>query len=521
MSPPYTAITFAPVQGFIEKSRKLRDLYGSSFILSYIAYSLCQDIKAKLGEQAIISPALLNLAQGTPNIILIQGEYSETDARQSVKKAWNSIAQGVRQWIEDRVKDKNGRAYRYTWEREWNQWINHTWEFFYAKGDSITEARQKLSEVKRQRDWTGINWKGESSTLSGADGIAWADMGATHPLNPNPDAAIKSFYKDLSNIASESLITPREQLSIPELIKRLITREDIATKVIGLGKKDLPESFAELAEDPQGMGWFQGDGDRMGKYLAKLANNPSSEADNIRKFSKALREWGKNTLEASINQNIGRIIYAGGDDFLGVFFDNKNNLKPQTCLNWFYKFRDQVWNQHTYGSEITVSVGFVWSAKNVPQRDVLQHCREAEKSAKSNGRDRLALRVLFSGGNYLEWVCPWWMLEDVLEAYSDRSGGKNWTHIYNDIATLESRHAFDNKQTEVALALFELYFGAENRQKITTNRWNSETNSGILGEESHYLRRNTNQEDVARVNAAINNWIINLAKIGFHLCSST
>ena len=24
----YTAITFAPVQGFIEKSRKLRDLYG-------------------------------------------------------------------------------------------------------------------------------------------------------------------------------------------------------------------------------------------------------------------------------------------------------------------------------------------------------------------------------------------------------------------------------------------------------------------------------------------------------------
>jgi hypothetical protein len=33
----YTAITFAPVQGFIEKSRKLTDLYGSSFLLSYLA----------------------------------------------------------------------------------------------------------------------------------------------------------------------------------------------------------------------------------------------------------------------------------------------------------------------------------------------------------------------------------------------------------------------------------------------------------------------------------------------------
>ncbi|MBW4442550.1 MAG: hypothetical protein KME10_15220 [Plectolyngbya sp. WJT66-NPBG17] len=38
----YTAITFAPVQGFIEKSRKLRDLYGSSFILSYLANALCK-----------------------------------------------------------------------------------------------------------------------------------------------------------------------------------------------------------------------------------------------------------------------------------------------------------------------------------------------------------------------------------------------------------------------------------------------------------------------------------------------
>ncbi|BAZ08050.1 hypothetical protein NIES3974_47190 [Calothrix sp. NIES-3974] len=35
---------------------------------------------------------------------------------------------------------------------------------------------------------------------------------------------------------------------------------------------------------------------------------------------------------------------------------------------------------------------------------------KAEKSAKSNGRDRIAFRVLFNNGNYLEWVCPWWLL---------------------------------------------------------------------------------------------------------------
>ena len=40
----YTAISFAPVQGFIEKSRKLRDLYGASLILSYLSQSLIKKI---------------------------------------------------------------------------------------------------------------------------------------------------------------------------------------------------------------------------------------------------------------------------------------------------------------------------------------------------------------------------------------------------------------------------------------------------------------------------------------------
>ena len=36
----YTAVTFAPVQSFIRSSRKLRDLYGSSLLLSHLARAL-------------------------------------------------------------------------------------------------------------------------------------------------------------------------------------------------------------------------------------------------------------------------------------------------------------------------------------------------------------------------------------------------------------------------------------------------------------------------------------------------
>ena len=134
-----------------------------------------------------------------------------------------------------------------------------------------------------------------------------------------------------------------------------------------------------------------------------------------------------------------------------------------------------MWRKHGYAKDITVSVGFVWAAPGVPQRDVLQHCREAEKSAKSQGRDRLTIRILFNGGNWMEWVCPWWFLPDVLKSYGDRSQGEKWTHIYNDVAMLEARHAFEGNQSEVALALFEVYFGSANRAALEEHK------TGILG----------------------------------------
>lgn len=85
----YTVVTFAPVQGFIEKSRKLRDLYGSSFILSYLARALC-NAATNRGDR-VISPALIDLTQGTPNQIIIQGNFSQNDALAAFNLTWKTI----------------------------------------------------------------------------------------------------------------------------------------------------------------------------------------------------------------------------------------------------------------------------------------------------------------------------------------------------------------------------------------------------------------------------------------------
>jgi CRISPR-associated protein Cmr2 len=617
MTPPcpfrYTAITFAPVQGFIEKSRKLRDLYGSSYLLSLLAQSMC--VKAEeIGH--VVSPALHNITQGMPNQIIVRGAVPKIEVEEWFFKTWHTITDTCRQWVEDEVKGD----WRYTWNREWSLWANHAWEFFHVigeEGESITEVRQRLNECKRSRAWTGINWQGESSTLSGTDAVAWAELGKiakpyeqAEPWIKGSDnkSPVERFYKKLSLKLGESFIRetadlhrlypdnsqsfsdksiefgaafidPREELSIPELTKRLITHKAVVNKLIErTGKlsyledleqqleKDLnPQSFTDLnrlqhkqkhtlTSEPQyWTGWFQGDGDGASDYLKSLGEQGNAvEDEGTTKFSTGMRHWGeafKVKEKECLPSGNGRIIYAGGDDFLGVLYKPNAQIAPKECLNWLTTFSSKIWNGlKLQGSEhpeqicepnsnpkkITVSVGFVWVSPKVPQRDVLQHCREAEQSAKRNGKNRIAFRIVFSGGNYLEWVCPWSVLESGLfKQYRDRNdiqgmSNANWTHFYNDVATLESRHAFgarSDEQFEIARALFQVYFGEDNLLLDESNWWNQKNEynrvdkAGILGDRENFEKGNV--LDAQKVTKALNNWVINLAKVGFHLCSDT
>lgn len=82
-------------------------------------------------------------------------------------------------------------------------------------------------------------------------------------------------------------------------------------------------------------------------------------------------------------------MYAGGDDFMGVLYsedtqttENPGKLKPIEAWNWLLKL-PQEWEElqedlkGEFNLDFTYSVGFVWAGHQVPQRDILQHCREA------------------------------------------------------------------------------------------------------------------------------------------------
>lgn len=541
----YTVITFAPVQGFIEKSRKLRDLYGASQILSYLSYCLVKEVEkynsANPGhELQVISPASIDLIQGMPNRILIVGEIDLNQAsnrfRDTLNHAWGEILRACKNWVEAQVSSD------YDWNMSWKRWEIHAWEIFVGQGGSIDRAMQDLETRKLRRAWTVPNWNGESSSLSGHDAIAHPNMDrkiTRENKGSSPDLMqeIKAFYKAIAEKLDpkgtendRAYINENERLSIPELIKRLVTYEDVRDaidfyRVIPSGdKKSFElESFAKLLrkdekkQETYWTGWFMGDGDRIGNYLKSL-----SDPDQVREFSSCLRKWGRDFKD---DFNLGRVIYAGGDDFLGVIYGTgaKPQRDKQEVVDWLCSLSDR-WeilreDMRSKGlrvndgdePDVSLSVGFVWAGHSVPQRDVLQHCREAEKRAKNLGRDRVTIPVVFNNGQYVEWTTPWDCLE-WLKDYRDRNGktgqDANWSHIYSDLAQLKARHAIPpetakNQNSAIALALFKLYFGDENHDELFHNQ-----NWITTGDTEDYDVKDLIQ------------WIENMINVGWQLCSS-
>lgn len=562
----YTAITFAPVQGFIEKSRKLRDLYGASLILSYLSSRIVKEALSSGLE--VISPGLPNVQEGMPNRILIEGKFEPNHLRNTLLNEWQNILEVCRQFLEDNLGFS-----KYSWSQpedqigkhkgEWERWGSHTWEIFWGYGDSVEKAMEDLETRKLKRNWTGINWMGESSSLTGTDAIAWHQLGKEdkHPgrsLTPDEEKAQKRFYHRLAWVlddpyarnykvrdsmpsdekleayfkedTSGKFIAPGERLSIPELVKRLVTLPYLAKKI---GMETLDEGFKDInREAGYWTGWFMGDGDKVGDKLQALASrnqdNPEQGDRNLKQFTDLMRKWGKEFKEKKdlFSAGKGRVIYAGGDDFLGVLYSEEakkgekpEKIKPFEAFDWLLKLKSHWQNlqgdiKEELKLDFTFSVGFVWAGHQVPQRDVLQHCREAEKLAKSLGRDRVTIRVVFNSGQSVQWTCPWDYL-DILTKYRDRDGKTgaeaNWGHIYSDWADLKARHAIrlekigteveDDIPKEIAVSLFNLYFD------VAENIFNKQQQRiDLLGDNT---------------NLALVNWLDDLIQVGWQLCRNS
>ena len=466
----YTVVTFAPVQGFISSSRKLRDLYGGSLLLSYLARAILIDAEQRLGAGCAISPALVNSSRGTPNQLVIQGNYRKGHGKDALQQAWGSLLVGCQRWLETNLADQ----FHFDWASAWDQCRLHSWEYFHAQGPSISAARTHLRDAKLARDWQAPNWTGESSTLSGAGAVCRPQMGAV--LDPrtlstgalNVEASRFAEALASTSLLGEAFIGKGEHLTLPELVKRLVTYPPIAEQVFRdeAASDLLPQRFKEIAESDRQV-WFMADGDAVGTYLSKL-NGPAgtSEAEALQRFSGAMRQWAQGLYSDVPRLMAGKatVVYAGGDDLLGALHDSSastpaGGLSATDLFRWLQLFPNQIWSGHGQQG-LTVSMGLVWTRGQVPQREALAQVRAAEQAAKRAGRNRFALRLVFRSGHHREWICPWELLPQLLTAYRDREQRQGsqalWRHLSDDLDWLAARQAL---KPETATSLWEAYFG--------------------------------------------------------------
>jgi CRISPR-associated protein Cmr2 len=469
----------------------VRDLYGSSLLLSHLARALHDDAQQKLGPDAVISPAAVNSTRGVPNTLLIQGAYGRSDAQAALRAAWRQVLNACRDWLEQLpVKPPDwdpgswdASQWEAGWGASWKACENHSWELFHGQGPSIEAAEQALGEAKQQRDWEIPNWIGESSTLSSAEAVVRPRMAERQdPRDAYLHSAKLQLQKQDARDLIRALREPRnlgeafagenEEIGLTELVKRMVTYRQIANaafqSLAGAPPGEiLPDRFertsgrvlSDQQKRPETIVWFMADGDRVGDHLKRFSEGHDEVAAR-RAFSSAMRQWAAQ-LYTAVPNHMGRdratVVYAGGDDILGALHETQpgsRDLRSDDLFHWLLLFPG-LWKTNGQAT-LTASMGLVWADSQVPQREALQHAREAEASAKERGRNRFALRLLYASGNHLEWTCPWHWLAPILAQYRDREGrlqaggvaandrpggAPKWRHLAEDLLWLQERHA--------------------------------------------------------------------------------
>lgn len=473
----FTAVTFAPVQSFIRSSRKLRDLYGSSLLLSHLARAIHDDAIHQLSDQvAVISPAEVAISRGVPNTLIIRGNYSASQARKALLSTWDQVLQACRAWLERQINvsafQERPQGWKDDWEAGWGAaWkaaALHSWEVFQGQGSTIAEAREVLELHKQQRDWQIPNWTGESSTLSSTEAVLRPSMSAViRPWELDATAAQREARSMLGQLRKtklgEAFAEANEEISLVEMVKRLITYEDLLKQAFHVIQPEeaqqlLPSIYSRLStreNSAVSIIWFMGDGDRISQHLKTLSEQGDEESV-LRAFSISMRRLAASMydkvplcMSGKSSQAKATVVYAGGDDLLGALHETTpgaRDLHTVDLWHWLVEF-PKLWGDAQQPGQplLTISMGLVWAHANVPQREALQHARDAEASAKARGRNRFALRLLYPSGNHLEWTCPWSWLQPILRHYRDRAGCRlpeaSWRHLADDIVWLQERQA--------------------------------------------------------------------------------
>ena len=398
--------SFSPVQSFIAQSRKLQDLYAGSYVLSYLAKMI---IKAAEDNGAEILYPKYEIKRTTyPNLFMAKVPADNTKQLQEFAQ---QIEQALhREWrkIGEKVMDSWGLKPN----KEFNAQIDHLWQFFWSAEEyksgaeyrsTFLKTLQKMGAAKTTRLFNQLEQEsGRKCDINPEYNALFCRKRKGH-MNPETTYELDFHTYDYKpdrddDSLDNKYIKQNEVLSGVAFIKRSL-------------KKALPEfddnfpDIASIAGDHKYYALLQFDGDNMGTMYS-TENLPAEKLEEFQvTLSKLVSESSEHmTRIVAAQKNNGIVIYAGGDDFLGVF-----NL--DTALSILEALRndfqttikiDDYLSNHT----VTLSAGIVVAHIKTPLSEVLRWAHESEEKAKvynNTQKDAYCLTILKHSGEISQY----------------------------------------------------------------------------------------------------------------------
>lgn len=252
-------------------------------------------------------------------------------------------------------------------------------------GEVKEEAFMSTAEVALAKVLNGLRNKPEiASLLSEYENLDGFD----HQLYYEENLTSKYFNKHgLQNEGSDKYLS---QLKKKSAIKSECQQTGL--------RLNLPKYYAVILFD----------GDNMGKVLSgEYLKDKTVIRDFRYKLSGLLGEYSKRA-KSFVNNSNGKVVYAGGEDFLALI--NMEDSLPvlSELRNMFNEIVHSGVSEFLQpGRKLSFSAGVCISHYKTPLSFVLAKARETEKKAKNHeGKDAFSVSVLKHSGEILECVMP-------------------------------------------------------------------------------------------------------------------
>jgi CRISPR-associated protein Cmr2 len=476
--------TIGPVKSVVENSRKMRDLYAGSYLLSHLIESALNYLERQNGVEIILP---IKGESNVPNRILAKvsglsqtertrlAQALEQTVRERFRTIWDSLfgMLGIRSAAAQSQLERFPEVY----------WV---YDALAADEPFATRITGKLQDVKRLRPFSQSQEPaGRKCALFPAYNALFVQRNSENKL---PSFIDKTNAVDVSDIPGcEYALKPSEGLSALAFVKRMLY---IAPEQLQKYNRTIPSVAymllkGRLKANPEAMELLLKLGDEASEAIFDLQNGqvPSEkeyskesidcakalyailqhgkirispyyamvkfDGDDMGKLYQQCTEEEQTTLSRSISsfaadvraiieQYDGVCVYAGGEDFLGAL--PLGTLMP-ALLALRRVFQEVPKPPALYDKPLTFSAGIVAVHLMQPLNEVLSLVDEMEAYAKQNPeKDSYAIATVKRGGSGLRIRSRFgdggWNLEALWVITCDICRNRYSTSSVNQLATV-------------------------------------------------------------------------------------